>query len=292
MIKEENMWLVDFARRWQPNSLICLGFFIPAVVGVYAWMSFLSADPATAHIATLVLSSTFIALQYFALPAAVSEISMRSSLLGHVVGLGLFIATARPYWMLGVYLIFLGWFHWSEYLFASLYCAHSCSKRSFILNHSPAYIVATLVSWLEFAVIQHMWPGFRHYSAISVLGLITCTVGETLRKLAISTAAESFNHVVEESKRKEHRLVTHGIYGFCRHPSYLGWWIFAVGTQVLLQNPVCAIAYFFGARAFFADRVEYEEELLIEFFGDRYREYCRRVPHRLPFVKDASSESH
>ena len=41
---------------------------------------------------------------------------------------------------------------------------------------------------------------------------------------------------MQERKREEHELVTHGIYGICRHPSYLGWWIFAVGTQVRL-NP-------------------------------------------------------
>ena len=147
---------------------------------------------------------------------------MRSSLLGHVTGLGLFFAfSSRPEWMFGVYLILLAWFHWSEYLFASLFCAHSFSTKSFILNHSPAYIVATLVSWVEFFVLQWLLPskfftcsvdcwlflfvpifsliGFRSWSFISYCGLFMCIIGETLRKLAIATAAESFNHVVEVS---------------------------------------------------------------------------------------------
>ena len=39
--------------------------------------------------------------------------------------------------------------------------------------------------------------GMRSWSAVSILGLVMCVVGETMRKLAIATAAKSFNHVVE-----------------------------------------------------------------------------------------------
>jgi uncharacterized membrane protein len=32
-------------------------------------------------------------------------------------------------------------------------------------------------------------------------------------------------------------------YRYVRHPGYLGWFIWAVGTQVLLANPVCTLLF-------------------------------------------------
>lgn len=102
-------------------------------------------------------------------------------------------------------------------------------------------------------------------------------------------------------------LVTHGIYRFCRHPSYLGWWLFAVGTQVLwssrgcmwiinvflqvlLHNPFCTLGFFYGAYRFFVARVPFEEETLVEFFGDEYITYRRSVPLLLPFIRDSAKD--
>jgi protein-S-isoprenylcysteine O-methyltransferase len=56
--------------------------------------------------------------------------------------------------------------------------------------------------------------------------------GEFLRKLAMWTAQHNFTHIVQDRRRDEHVLVTHGIYGYSRHPSYVGWFLFSVGTQV------------------------------------------------------------
>lgn len=67
--------------------------------------------------------------------------------------------------------------------------------------------------------------------------------GELLRKAAILTAGTSFTHLVQLTRRPQHVLVTRGVYRFCRHPGYCGWFIWAVGTQVLLLNPVCAVLF-------------------------------------------------
>ena len=39
-----------------------------------------------------------------------------------------------------------------------------------------------------------------------------------------------------------------------------------MGTQVLLCNPLCAVAYTLAAWRFFADRIPYEEHLLASFY--------------------------
>jgi protein-S-isoprenylcysteine O-methyltransferase len=40
---------------------------------------------------------------------------------------------------------------------------------------------------------------------------------------------------------------------------------------------------------FFADRIPYEESLLLSFFGNTYLDYQRRTPLGLPFIKKGSA---
>lgn len=80
-------------------------------------------------------------------------------------------------------------------------------------------------------------------------------------------------------------MVTSGVYAYFRHPSYFGWSVWALGTQLVLCNPISFIAYAVAAYLFFKDRIPYEEFKLTEFFGQEYRDYAKRVPIRIPFVK-------
>lgn len=146
---------------------------------------------------------------------------------------------------------------------------------------------------------------------ISVSGLILCITGEILRKSAMLTASTNFNHVVQTVKERDHVLVTHGVYSFCRHPSYVGWFYWSIGTQVsitsrsklfspsqmnarirtnyihliqlILVNPLCTLIYTLASWSFFKTRVLIEEEALLNFFGDEYIEYKKRVHSGLPF---------
>ena len=52
---------------------------------------------------------------------------------------------------------------------------------------------------------------------------------------AMITAKANFNHVVQSDKKSNHVLVTHGLYGWSRHPSYVGWFYWSIGTQVMLN---------------------------------------------------------
>ena len=56
--------------------------------------------------------------------------------------------------------------------------------------------------------------------------------GEILRKGAMITAKTNFNHYVQHVKHDGHQLVTCGVYRWMRHPSYVGWFYWSIGTQV------------------------------------------------------------
>ena len=81
--------------------------------------------------------------------------------------------------------------------------------------------------------------------------------------------------------RKEHKLVTHGIYRWVRHPLY------SVGTLPFLSFATMIDSWFIAAMAILAFillaiRLPNEEAHLIEKFGDEYREYMKNTGAFLP----------
>lgn len=53
----------------------------------------------------------------------------------------------------------------------------------------------------------------------------------------------------------------------------------------MLLNPISIVGFAFAAYLFFKDRIPYEEELLVEFFGMQYVAYAARTPILIPFVE-------
>jgi protein-S-isoprenylcysteine O-methyltransferase Ste14 len=83
---------------------------------------------------------------------------------------------------------------------------------------------------------------------------------------------------------EDHELVTRGAYGRVRHPVYVGafliWGGLALGTWSLGALLVTALyvipSYHLYARS--------EEDMMLDAFGDEYREYLRRTPMWIPRV--------
>jgi len=81
--------------------------------------------------------------------------------------------------------------------------------------------------------------------------------------------------------RKEHKLVTHGIYRWVRPPLY------SVGTLLFLSFATMADSWFIAAMAILAFillaiRLPNEEAHLIDKFGNEYREYMKTTGQFLP----------
>lgn len=81
--------------------------------------------------------------------------------------------------------------------------------------------------------------------------------------------------------RREHKLVTNGIYRYIRHPLY------TVGSSMFIAFGMMADNWFItalGILAFIgmAARTPKEEANLIEKFGDEYREYMKRTGRFFP----------
>eukprot|EP00052_Salpingoeca_macrocollata_P007492 m.60273 g.60273 ORF g.60273 m.60273 type:complete len:271 (-) comp16078_c0_seq2:43-855(-) len=205
--------------------------------------------------------------------------------LGLAMGTSIFLLSFFPSQPeVGLYCMVMTFFHFSEFVTVALFCPHKLSFNSFLLNHSREYGIAALAGLLEYSVEVYFFPGLKH-GMITLLGLGLVVVGELFRLGAMWTARSNFSHVIADTKEPGHTLVTHGVYGWSRHPSYVGWFIWSVGTQVLLCNPICTVGYAVATISFFRDRVPYEEMTLLRIFGKEYEQYQQRVPVLIPFVE-------
>ncbi|MGY3133309.1 protein-S-isoprenylcysteine O-methyltransferase Ste14 [Bradyrhizobium sp. USDA 4501] len=82
--------------------------------------------------------------------------------------------------------------------------------------------------------------------------------------------------------RENHRLITDGIYRTVRHPMYTAFWLWAAAQALLLPNWVAGFAGLIGFGTLFFGRVAREEQMMLEAFGDEYREYMARTGRLLP----------
>lgn len=81
---------------------------------------------------------------------------------------------------------------------------------------------------------------------------------------------------------KEHQLITIGPYAIVRHPMYAGLMFAAWGA--LLIYATWTTVYFAIFAPFLMMRARREEQALAAEFGEKWTEYCRRVPTFFPRI--------
>ena len=126
-----------------------------------------------------------------------------------------------------------------------------------------------------------------NHSSLSLIpfqGLLVTITGQFLRTKAMIDAGSAFTHKVADQKTLTHKFVQTGLYGRIRHPSYSGFYLWALGTQLLLGNMLCLVAFVLVLHRFFKERIKCEEFHLIKFFPGEYSQYKRQCWSGIPFI--------
>jgi protein-S-isoprenylcysteine O-methyltransferase Ste14 len=84
--------------------------------------------------------------------------------------------------------------------------------------------------------------------------------------------------------RERHALVTSGVYRHVRHPMYSAFWLWALARALLLPNWIAGPAGLAGFGTLFFLRIGREEAMMVEAFGDEYRDYARRTARVVPGI--------
>ena len=201
------------------------------------------------------------------------------------ISLAMLIFTNTIFYQFYLYLLTEIIYHYSEYISVIDYHFYNLDYKSFLLDHSKEWIFALIFSYLETILGTIFFKKIKQNIYTFYLGIIITIIGQIFRIGTLFTAKKNFTHLLSYEKKKEHFLMTNGFYRITRHPSYFGFLVWTIGTQLMCLNIICLIGFPIGLYLFFEDRIIEEEGLLIEFFGYDYLEYKKKVGILIPFIK-------
>ena len=115
--------------------------------------------------------------------------------------------------------------------------------------------------------------------AIRWLGVAVFVAGGALRLWPVFVLGDRFSGLV--AIQPGHTLVTTGIYGVIRHPSYLGALVNAIGWALAFRSAVGVLLTVLTLAPLLA-RIRAEEALLRLQFGNEYNAYCHRTSRLIP----------
>ncbi len=127
------------------------------------------------------------------------------------------------------------------------------------------------------------WLDFADYSLPVGLGLF----GIPLLALAVwviwrAHADLGRNWSPSLEVTQEQKLVTEGIYHTLRHPIYSAMFLLTIAQALLLQNWLAGLAGFVSYIPIFLTRIPREEQMMLDQFGEQYREYQKHTGRILP----------
>jgi protein-S-isoprenylcysteine O-methyltransferase Ste14 len=109
-------------------------------------------------------------------------------------------------------------------------------------------------------------------------GVALFAAGGVLRLWPVFVLGRRFSGLV--AIQPGHALVTEGVYGIVRHPSYLGLLVSALGWALAFRSGLGVALAVLNLVPLLA-RIRAEERLLHDQFGAAYDAYRRRSPWRL-----------
>jgi protein-S-isoprenylcysteine O-methyltransferase Ste14 len=137
----------------------------------------------------------------------------------------------------------------------------------------PLFYSATI--WLDFA--NYSLPNWASWLGVILILLALLVFWRSHVDLGLNWSPSL-------EIRTEHKLITNGIFGYVRHPMYASQWIWVIAQPLLLQNWVAGFIDLFVFTLFYFMRVRAEEKLMLDTFGDEYREYMNKTAAIFPKI--------
>jgi protein-S-isoprenylcysteine O-methyltransferase Ste14 len=122
---------------------------------------------------------------------------------------------------------------------------------------------------------------FANLEALRSAGLLLCLTGAVIRVVGLWFLGKQFSGHV--TLQKNHQLVQTGIYRCLRHPLYLGAILVTSGMTLVFRSWL-VIPVSLWTLVFVLLRIQQEERLLAEHFGNEFESYRQRTWRLLPYV--------
>ena len=127
------------------------------------------------------------------------------------------------------------------------------------------------------------WLDFADYDLPSWMGWVgTVAFIAAILLLWRSHADLGQNWSATLQIKSEHSLVTRGVYRRIRHPMYAAHLLWAIAQGLLLKNWFAGWAFMVTFIPLYVLRVPKEEQMMLDQFGQEYRDYVTRTGRMIP----------
>ena len=127
-----------------------------------------------------------------------------------------------------------------------------------------------------------VWASLSFPLWLRWMGVCISLAGFALLQWAQITLGRSWSDAPR--MMKEQALITSGPYQFIRHPIYTAFILILGSTFLISANWLIGLTWAGMTILDIASRIGFEESLMVEYFGDQYREYMKKTGRLLPKV--------
>jgi len=134
-------------------------------------------------------------------------------------------------------------------------------------------LIYSVTNWLDFA--DYSLPAWLGWLGVVIFAcaLIVFALAHRDLKSNWSPSLEIYAN---------HTLITNGIYGYIRHPMYASQWLWVIAQILLLQNWIAGPINLLVFIPFYLLRTRAEERMMLDTFGDQYRDYMQKTGGVVP----------
>jgi protein-S-isoprenylcysteine O-methyltransferase Ste14 len=134
-------------------------------------------------------------------------------------------------------------------------------------------LIGVFTPWLEFA--DYQLPGWTGWLGAALFSLAIWLFWRAHVDLGLNWSATL-------EIRENHSLVDQGVYRFIRHPMYTAFWLWGIAQALLLHNWIYGLSYLISFVPMYFVRVQQEEKMMVDPFGEQYRDYMNRTGRVIP----------
>lgn len=157
-------------------------------------------------------------------------------------------------------------------------------------HRGPRETVVLALAWLGSMVLPLLWVFSTLFAtaeyplnpAVFAAGVLVAASGLWLFRRSHIELGKNWS--ISLDLREGHQLVTSGLYRHVRHPMYASIFLYAVGQALVVPNWIVGPANLVAFFVLFAVRVQSEEQMMADKFGDQYRNYLAKTKRLIPGI--------
>ena len=148
----------------------------------------------------------------------------------------------------------------------------------FIISASTFFFSGLFVTLWDFVAIQGM---VYRFTPINIVGLVLFASGVSLRLVAKRTLGKYYSYGLRLSEK--HELIKYGVYSRVRHPISLAMLVYSSAIPLIFSS-LYGFLLMLGLIPCVLYRIRIEERMLVQKFGDEYRQYMKQTKKLIPFI--------